>query len=121
MHYTAKAPQNVAGLFLLGPGQSAAHIPAVRQRMLDTATNARKQGIAFAAEQAAQTNFPSDDQRPVNPEHRSLLKYTVAMSDPEGYAQTCEALVGLDHKDPDYSKIKCPTVFIAGDLDTISK
>jgi 3-oxoadipate enol-lactonase len=41
-------------------------------------------------------------------------------SDPEGYAQTCEAIVDLDHKDPEYGKILAPAVFVAGDLDTIS-
>lgn len=41
-------------------------------------------------------------------------------SDPEGYAQTCEALVSLNHQDPQYEKITCPVIFVAGDKDTIS-
>jgi len=44
----------------------------------------------------------------------------VGASDPEGYAQTCEALVSFDHKDPQYQTITCPTVFVVGDKDTIS-
>lgn len=41
-------------------------------------------------------------------------------SNPEAYAQTCEAVVNLEHKDPQYEKIVTPTVFIAGDRDMIS-
>jgi 3-oxoadipate enol-lactonase len=44
----------------------------------------------------------------------------VSASDPEGYAQTCEAVVHLDHKDPLYQEIVCPIVFVAGDKDLIS-
>ncbi|VUC31082.1 unnamed protein product [Clonostachys rosea] len=120
MHYAAQNPNNVAGLVLLGPIQSASHIPAVRQRMLDTAANTRKQGIEFAAKLATQTNFPLDDQRPVNPAHRKAVESAVVRAQQEGYAQTCEAIVSMDHKDPDYSAITCPAVVIAGDLDIIS-
>ena len=44
----------------------------------------------------------------------------MSASDPEGYAQTCEALVSLDHKDPEYKNITCPAVFVVGDKDMIS-
>jgi 3-oxoadipate enol-lactonase len=44
----------------------------------------------------------------------------VLASDPEGYAATCEAIVALEHKDPQYENITAPSVFVAGDLDMIS-
>ena len=44
----------------------------------------------------------------------------MSASDPEGYAQTCEAVVHLEHKDPLYQDIVCPVVFVAGDKDLIS-
>lgn len=89
--------------------------------MLDMAASTRSQGIGFAADQASKSNFPSDEQRPVAPESRKAVRDAVAASDPEGYAQTCEAIMSLEHKDPDYSKVTCPAVFIAGDLDAISE
>jgi len=60
LHYAAKHPQSVAGLMLLGPGQAAGHIPAVRQRMLDLAAAVRKEGIKYAADIAARSNFYDD-------------------------------------------------------------
>lgn len=120
MHYAAMQPEKVAGLVLFTGIQSASHIPAVRQRMLDLAANTRKHGIAFAADMAAKSNFPADEQRPIDPNLRQTVSKTVASSDPEGYAQTCEAVVSLDHKDPDYSRITAPTLLVAGDLDVIS-
>lgn len=41
-------------------------------------------------------------------------------SDSEGYAQTCEAIVSLELKDPAYENIICPVVFVAGNMDMIS-
>ncbi|KAF1969460.1 alpha/beta-hydrolase [Bimuria novae-zelandiae CBS 107.79] len=120
MHYAAKRPENVAGLVLFTSIQSAAHIPAARERMLGLAAGTRKHGIAFAAEMAAKSNFPADELRPINPNLRQAVAKAVALSDSEGYAQTCEAVVGLDHKDPDYSRITAPTMLVAGDLDTLS-
>jgi 3-oxoadipate enol-lactonase len=122
LHYTAQHPDNVAGLALLGSGRSASHIPAARQGMLDTAAKTREQGITYAANLAMKTNFPPDsDERTIDPRLREAVRDAVAASDQEGYAQTCEAIMGLDHKDPDYSKITAPAVFIAGDMDPISE
>ncbi|KAI2478155.1 MhpC hydrolase or acyltransferase [Pyrenophora tritici-repentis] len=121
LHYAAAYPECIGGLALLGPGRTAGHIPAVRQRMLDLATAVRETGIDIAAKTAVKSNFYEDTQeRKVDPAAREAVKSDVSTSDPEGYAQTCEALVSLDHKDPQYENIKCPIVFIAGDKDMIS-
>ena len=60
LHYAAKHPHSVGGLMLLGPGRAAGHIPAVRQRMLDLAAAVRKEGIKYAADIAAKSNFYDD-------------------------------------------------------------
>ncbi|KAF4840121.1 putative 1-acylglycerol-3-phosphate O-acyltransferase [Colletotrichum siamense] len=121
LHYAAQHPDNVAGLALLGPGRAIGHIPAARQRMLDLAANVREKGILFGAEMATKSNFYEDTpDRSADPVAREAVHKMVAASDPEGYAQTCEALADLEHADPDYSAIKCPAVFIAGDKDMIS-
>lgn len=88
--------------------------------MTDLARNTREKGIGFAADLAAMTNFPPADKRAVPSEIREALRAAVATSDPEGYARTCEMMVDSSHADPDYSKITCPAVFVAGDLDGIS-
>jgi 3-oxoadipate enol-lactonase len=120
LQYAAKYSSSVAGLALLGVGRSAAHIPAVRQRMLDVAANTRKHGIEYTAEKSAANNFPTPEQRAVPSENLEEVRTAVAASDVEGYAQTCEMIVDPSHIDPDYAKITCPVVFVAGDLDVIS-
>jgi len=56
----------------------------------------------------------------VAPLAREAVKRAVLASDPEGYARTCEAIVSLDHKDPQYKKITSPALFVVGDRDMIS-
>ncbi|KAJ3961654.1 hypothetical protein N0V92_001627 [Colletotrichum tropicale] len=121
LHYAAQHADNVAGLVLLGPGRAIGHIPAARQRMLDLAANVREKGILFGAEMATKSNFYEDTpDRSADPVAREAVRKMVAASDPEAYAQTCEALVDLEHVDPEYAAIKCPAAFIAGDKDMIS-
>lgn len=88
--------------------------------MLDVAANTRKLGIDFTAEKSAASNFPSPEQRAVPSKNIEEVRKAVAASDPEGYARTCEMIVDSSHVDPDYSKITCPTVLVAGDMDIIS-
>ena len=97
LHYAAKRPTEVGGLALLGVGRSASHIPAVRDRMLALATTVRSQGISAAAEIASSSNFPPGDQ--TTAEMRTDVQQIVASSDPEAYAQICEAMVSSSHQD----------------------
>lgn len=120
LHFTAQHPSFVSGLVLLGVGRSASHIPFVRQRMLDMATNTRQNGISWAAELASTSNFPPSDKRTVEANLRQEVKSQVAGSDPETYALICEMMVDETHKDPEYGVIECPIVLVAGDLDLIS-
>ncbi|CAA9966368.1 MhpC hydrolase or acyltransferase [Pyrenophora teres f. maculata] len=121
LHYAAAHPERLGGLALLGPGRAAGHIPAVRQRMLDLAMAVRETGIDIAAKIAVNSNFYEDTQdRKVDPAAREAVKSGVSTSVPEGYAKTCEALVSLDHEDPQYEKFDCPVVFVAGDKDIVS-
>jgi pimeloyl-ACP methyl ester carboxylesterase len=120
LHYTAQYPSEVAGLALLGTGRSASHITAARERMLGVAASTRTNGIELTAKNSSLGNFPSAEQRATPPEHIEEVRQAVAASNPEGYARTCEMIMDLDHKDPDYSKVVCPAVFVAGDFDVIS-
>jgi 3-oxoadipate enol-lactonase len=88
--------------------------------MLDVAANTRAHGIDFTADKSVVNNFPSPDQRAVPRENVEEVRKAVAASDPEGYARTCEMIVDSSHTDPDYAKITCPALFLAGDMDVIS-
>jgi 3-oxoadipate enol-lactonase len=88
--------------------------------MLDLASDTRTQGIEFIAKKSLSNNFPLPGQRAVPAENLEEGRKAVAASDPEGYARTCEMIVDPSHVDPDYSKVTCPAVLVAGDLDIIS-
>lgn len=120
LHFSAQYPSLIAAICLLGATRSASHIPAVQARMLDMAKNTREKGAAWAAELASRSNFPPPEMRGVDEKLRKEVYDAVAASDAEGYALTCEMMADNSHKDPDYTKIKCPVLLIAGDLDVIS-
>jgi 3-oxoadipate enol-lactonase len=58
--------------------------------------------------------------RAVDSGARDTVRKDVSASNPEAYAQTCESVIHLDHKDPLYQEILCPVVFVVGDKDLIS-
>ncbi|KAH8705696.1 alpha beta hydrolase fold family [Talaromyces proteolyticus] len=120
MHYAAKHPEHTRGLALLGPGRSIAHIPAARERMLSLATKARIEGISAVAEVAAVSNFPAQSGVMVPEGLRESVRQAVAACKAEAYANTCEAVAGLDHLDPNYGLINAPTLLLAGSGDVIS-
>jgi len=114
MHYAAQYP-NVAALVLIGPGRSAAHIPAAVERMTGLATKARE-GIEGIRDSTIDNNVAPSSSDLV----RTFVRQIISSQDPEGYAATCEAVAAKSHVDPDYAAIKCPTLLIAGDQDKIS-
>ncbi|EXJ79398.1 hypothetical protein A1O3_08900 [Capronia epimyces CBS 606.96] len=118
LHYAAQYPTQVAGLLLLGPGRSLKSIPPAQKGMQALARTAREQGMDAVAQMALQSNFPAD--RDNEPAHVQQVRDAVASSDAEAYASTAEAIASDDHHDPDYSRIRCPVVFVAGDKDKIS-
>lgn len=66
------------------------------------------------------TNYRCRPERKVDPQAQDAVKKSVLAADPESYARTCEALVDSEHRDPQYSAILSPAVFVAGDKDAIS-
>lgn len=118
LHYAARYPAGVAGLLLLGAGRSMRGIPLASQRMRDLARTAREKGMDAVAEIALATNFPAD--RDNQAEHKMEVQNAVGGCNAEAYASTAELVASDDHQDPDYSLIKCPVVFVAGDKDIIS-
>ncbi|CAK7264087.1 hypothetical protein SEPCBS119000_000820 [Sporothrix epigloea] len=122
LQYAAAYQTRVGGALILAPGRAGGQIPPARMAMLDLAARVRTDGIEAAATNASQiTNFYADTpERTVPPQLRRAVYDAVAASDPEAYAQMCEAMVAKEYVDPDYKHIQCPVVFVAGDKDMIS-
>jgi pimeloyl-ACP methyl ester carboxylesterase len=116
LHYACTYPTQVAGLMVLGVGQSVRNIPPAQQRMRDLAATARQRGMGAVAEVAVKMNLPDA----ASADQKERVRAAVASCDAEAYAQTAEAVAGDDHVDPDYGSIACPCVFVAGDADVLS-
>ena len=114
-HIALKHPALVKSLALFGP--LLAPPDAGRQGLRDRAATARAEGmqpIADAIVQAA-TAGATRRERPVVV---ALVREIVMRQDPEGYARTCEALA--DAVPPDVAPIRCPTLLVTGDEDSIA-
>lgn len=116
MHLASKNPDLVQALILIGPGKSRAQIPAAKAMTLDMAKRARDIGMPLFADGAVAKNVAPSSSDAV----RAFVREAVASQSAEGYAQVCEAACDDSHVNPDYSKITCPTMIIAGDQDQIS-
>lgn len=114
MQYASKNT-GVGGLVLIGPGRSASHIPAVVERMTGLGAKARL-GIEGIRDSTIANNVAPSSSDLV----RTIVRQMISSQDAEGYAATCGAVCATTHVDPDYSTIRCPTVLIAGDQDSIS-
>ncbi|KAJ5223316.1 hypothetical protein N7468_007858 [Penicillium chermesinum] len=99
-------------------GGSLAHIPPAQQRMRDLSIIAREKGMDVVSEIAVNTNFPAD--RDNDEAHVQTVRDAVSSTSAETYAVTAELIASDEHVNPDYQKITCPTIFVAGDKDVIS-
>lgn len=115
-NFAALYPEKVAALVLIGPGKSRAMVPAAKAFMLGMAKNARELGMPAVADGFVANNVAPSSSGAV----RACLREVVAAQSGEGHAQVCEAACDDTHVNPDYSKITCPTIIIAGDQDRIS-
>lgn len=116
MMVAAKSPERVSGLAVVGTGRTRATQPEPKAFTLSLAQQAREHGTRDRVDDRVLYNIPSSSP----PLFRALLREVTASTNPEGYAQICEALCDESHKDPDCSRIVCPTSVIGGRQDAIS-
>ena len=107
-------PDRVRSLALFGPivGLPEPAIKGVRDR----AALARKEGMLPIANTLVGVAI-SGASRAGNPALAAFLRESIMRQDAEGYARTCEALGG--GKAADLATIRCPTLLITGDEDTV--
>ncbi|KLU88282.1 hypothetical protein MAPG_07269 [Magnaporthiopsis poae ATCC 64411] len=106
----AEAASHLRGVVLVGHSLGAIGKIAITNGVRD-------RGIDFAEEIAARSNLHDGSEEAARDAVRREVE---TASDPEAYAQTAEAVVAPDHHDPNYARIRCPAVFVAGDRDVIS-
>ena len=113
-HLAARAGHWVKSLTLFGPVVDPAE--AARQRLRDRARAARQDGMIGIADMIAEVGLSSSSKA-----GDALLAPFVREShmrqDPEGFAQSCEALAAAQAADLRF--LRCPTLIVTGDEDAI--
>ena len=113
-HLAAQAPETIKSLTLFGPILEPPD-PA-RQRLKDRARAARQDGMIAIADAAA-TSLSSST-RSANPLAGPFVRESHMRQDPEGFAQSCEALAEAQAADLRF--LRCPTLLITGDEDAVA-
>ena len=115
LHAAAAQPALVKSLVLLGP--FLAPPESARAALRDRAAKARVAGMQPIADAIVQGSTAAATRRD-RPVVLALIREMLMRQDPEGYALTCEALAAADA--PDIGAIKCRTLLIAGDEDSVA-
>lgn len=117
LHLAAAQPRLVRSLALFGP--LAAPADSARPNILARARKARE-GMPAMQEiaDAIVAGALSGDTRLGQPVTVAMVRESIMRQDPEGYAQSCEALAGA--QPPDLQAIACPTLLVTGDEDGVA-
>ena len=114
-HFAAAEPDRVKSLALFGP-LLAPPEPA-RANIRARAAKARQEGMRGIADALVQASLSSET-KAKNPLAIAFVRESLMAQDPEGYAQSCEALA--DMQPADTTRIACPTLLVTGDEDAVS-
>jgi 3-oxoadipate enol-lactonase len=115
LRLAAERPELVDGLTLFGP--IVEPTDAARERLRDRARAARQDGMIGVAEAATAGGLASAS-RSANPLLAPLVRESHMRQDPEGFAQSCEALAEARGADP--RLLRCPTLIVTGDEDAVA-
>ena len=114
-HVAAAAPQQVRSLTLFGPIIEPAE--TARQSLRERAAIARREGMVAVADVATAAGLSSST-RATSPITVAFVRESHMRQDPEGFAQSCEALA--DGRRADLRLIRCPVLVVTGDDDAIA-
>jgi pimeloyl-ACP methyl ester carboxylesterase len=114
-HVTAAAPEYVVTLTLFGPiGEPA---ESARERLADRARLARHGGMIAVADEIAEAGLSSST-KAANPLALAYVRESHLRQDPEGFAQSCEALAAATGAD--LRLARCPTLLVTGEDDQVA-
>lgn len=114
-HVAVEAPDRVRSLSLFGPIVQPGD--AARERLRERAAVARHDGMVAVANAVAAAALSSFT-RAGSPVTLAFVRESHMRQDPEGFAQSCEALA--DAKEADLRLIRCPVMIATGDEDAIA-
>lgn len=114
-HLAARTPEWVKSLTLFGPIVEPSE--TARERLRDRARIARREGMIGIADAATASGLSSSSKN-ANPLLAPFVRESHMRQDPEGFAQSCEALAAAEGAD--LRLLRCPTLIVTGDEDAIA-
>ncbi len=114
-HVAAKTPERVSSLALFGPIVEPAD--ASRQRLKDRARVARQDGMIGVADAVVAAGLSSTS-KSANQLLAAFVRESHMRQDPEGFAQSCEALAAAGGAD--LRALRCPMLIVTGDEDSVA-
>ncbi|NKB37793.1 MAG: alpha/beta fold hydrolase [Gammaproteobacteria bacterium] len=114
-HMAAIAPKKVIDLILLGP--LAQPPEPARAALQDRAALARSEGMTAIADTIADVALSKETKLKMA-NVQGFVREMIIRQNPEGYAQSCNALSKATQADP--TLIKCPCLLITGDEDVVA-
>jgi 3-oxoadipate enol-lactonase len=115
LHLAAQRPDWVRSLTLFGPIVEPSD--AARQRLRDRARAARQDGMIGIADAAGSSGVSSTSSN-ANALLAPFVRESHMRQDPEGFAQSCEALAAAQGADLRF--LRCPSLVVTGDEDAIA-
>jgi pimeloyl-ACP methyl ester carboxylesterase len=113
-HIAARLPEAVRSMTLFGPILEPPE--AARQRLKDRAQSARQDGMASIADAVTAVAISSAS-KATNALAVPFVRESHMRQDPEGFAQSCEALA--EARAADLRLVRCPTLLVTGEEDSV--
>jgi 3-oxoadipate enol-lactonase len=114
-HLAVGHGKRVRSLSLIGPIQAPAE--GAKKALAERAAKVRSEGLVAVANATVQV-ATSALTKTHRPEVAAFVRELVMRQDPNGYAATCEAIIGTEPAK--LENIACPTLVITGDEDATS-
>ncbi len=115
LRVAAAAPDDVRSLTLFGPIGTPGD--AARERLRDRARLVRRDGMIAVADAVAAAGL-STTTKSINPVVLAYVRESHLRQDPEGFAQSCEALA--DSPGVDLRRVRVPALLVTGEDDPIA-
>ncbi|KAL1301674.1 hypothetical protein AAFC00_005891 [Neodothiora populina] len=106
----AEWPERITGMILVGPVWPSADVTKVFEARVDKVA---EEGMDPMADTVPYAAVGSKAQRV----HSAFIRELVLGMDPAGYISLCRVVAYAYKSPPQYAKVKCPTLIIAGDED----
>jgi len=109
-YVAAQWPDRIAAAILIGPVYPSKEVVPVFEKRIEAV---EKDGMDAMANTVPYSAVGSKAQ----PIHHAFIREVLLAQNPAGYISMCRVIANAWQTPPDYAKVKCPVLIIAGDED----